>query len=93
MKFCSACGKSVVETAVICPSCGSPISGREVSTSNVVPWSVGAMIGYGLLAFVLPLVGIIMGIIAVTKEPRRIQGVVLLIIAILALPFWSAVMS
>jgi hypothetical protein len=35
-KFCSECGNSLIETAVICPKCGSPTSrfGQYVGSTN-----------------------------------------------------------
>lgn len=29
--FCSACGESLIETAVICPKCGSPVAGHALT--------------------------------------------------------------
>ena len=38
-KFCTACGKALIETAVICPGCGSPTSrfGQNQGHTAVVP--------------------------------------------------------
>lgn len=33
-KFCSACGNGLIETAVICPSCGSPVAAIKIQTSK-----------------------------------------------------------
>lgn len=33
-KFCSACGNGLVETAVVCPSCGSPVVVLKVQASK-----------------------------------------------------------
>ena len=33
-KFCTACGNSLIETAVICPKCGSPTSKFNQSTQT-----------------------------------------------------------
>lgn len=92
MKFCTACGKEVLETAVVCIGCGSALGNNSV-VCDVEPWTQGKMIGYGILSFLLPLVGGILAIIGLTKEPRRMQGAILMGITIFALFFWSAIMK
>lgn len=33
-KFCSACGNGLVETAVVCPSCGSPVVALKLQATK-----------------------------------------------------------
>lgn len=33
-KYCSACGKGLIATAVICPQCGSPVPGTKTPGSS-----------------------------------------------------------
>lgn len=67
MKFCSKCGKELVDEAVICPHCGcaveaapkKPIAGDEVS------------VGLVILSVLIPLFGIIYWATMREKAPKR----------------------
>ena len=54
MKYCSQCGKELVDEAVVCPNCGcavqAPVSQQEDKPST----------GLNILAFLFPLVGLIL---------------------------------
>jgi uncharacterized OB-fold protein len=89
MGFCKACGNEVVDSAVVCVKCGSSVA----KESKVEAWSTGKMWGYSVLSFLIPLIGIIFGIIGLTKEERRMQGGILMVVSIFALGFWSAIMK
>ena len=89
MAFCKACGTEVLDTAIVCVKCGSPLT----NDSAVTAWSTNRMWGYGVLAFLIPIVGIVLGIIGLTKEPRRLQGGILLIVSIFAIGFWKGLMG
>jgi len=54
MKYCSQCGKELVDEAVVCPNCGcavqAPVNPQEDKPST----------GLNILAFLFPLVGLIL---------------------------------
>lgn len=61
MKFCSHCGKEVMEKAVICPNCGCQIESTDDNRANP---------GLVLLSILIPLAGIIMAIAFWNKTPH-----------------------
>lgn len=90
MAFCQACGAEVLDTAVVCIKCGSPLKkDSNICESAAEAWPKNKMWMYGILSFIIPIVGIILGIIGLTKEPRRIQGAILIGIALFGLGFWK----
>ena len=54
MKYCSQCGKELVDEAVVCPNCGcavqAPVSQQEDKPSTVL----------NILAFLFPVIGLIL---------------------------------
>lgn len=71
MKFCTKCGKEIMEEAIICPHCGcvctnnfyqAPISYDEVN------------IGLCILSFLFPLFGIIYWPIKHSESPKKAQA-------------------
>ncbi len=69
MKFCSRCGKEIVDDAVVCPNCGCAV----VPTTHVeedIP-----NIGLNVLAFLFPIVGLILFIIYNEKTPVRAKAI------------------
>ena len=89
MKFCSHCGKEIMDEAVVCPGCGCGVQERtvenpyseekaEVSKTAVVLGAVG-IAGAVLLAIVghiCSIIAIILGIIDCTKN-RKPTGLIL----------------
>ena len=75
MKFCSKCGKQLMDEAVICPGCGCAQPTTNAPASTAGPVQSGAMPGEtsGLatcamvFAFLMPIVGLILGIIGCNK--------------------------
>jgi uncharacterized membrane protein YvbJ len=93
MAFCKACGNEVLDTAVVCVKCGSALKADSPVVDTTAAWPKNKMIGFGVLSFFLPFVGAIMGIIALFKESRRVQGIILLAISLFATGFWRGFMS
>jgi hypothetical protein len=88
MKYCSACGNGVLDTAVICPKCGSPLRSSGVP-SEFPPWA--ELVGF-MTAILLPIVGIGFGIWAIVK--RRVgMGVIMIVISIICWLFWAALIG
>lgn len=79
MKYCSKCGKEIVDEAVICPGCGcaqgnnvqnnianSNVQGNDVSQSKVNAWSI--------LGFFIPVAGLILYLIWKDTEPEKAKA-------------------
>ena len=64
MKYCSHCGKEIMEAAVICPHCGCPVSSIESAVD--VPST-----GLNILSFFIPIVGLILYIVYHGKTPTK----------------------
>lgn len=69
MKYCSKCGKELMDEAVICVGCGCPVNSTpSVNTQKTQPAETSGMVtGAIICAFLLPIVGLILGIIGVSK--------------------------
>ncbi len=75
MKYCSHCGKEVLDDAIICPGCGCSVQygNNNVQQSKVQPVAdthSGLSIGGFILAFFEPLIGLILSIIAHSEAKR-----------------------
>lgn len=68
MKYCSHCGKELMDEAVICPNCGCAVDG----SSNVNDKSNK---GLNIISFLIPLAGAIMYFIYHEKEPNKAAAV------------------
>lgn len=60
MAYCRNCGAEINEKAVVCPSCGVP---QQVTTE-------GSSIGYGILSFCIPIVGLILFLLWYDIKPK-----------------------
>lgn len=60
MKYCSKCGASIHDEAVICPSCGCRTESSNDSGS----------IGWGFLGFFFPIVGLILYLAWKSDRPK-----------------------
>lgn len=67
MKYCSHCGKEVVDEAVVCPSCGCATGNTNVVED--VPST-----GLNVLAFVFPVIGLIMYLMDKDKAPTKAKS-------------------
>ena len=71
--FCQKCGKEINDEAVICVGCGCPVKGTEYDTKNEVKVdkpereSSSTASTALIFAFLIPIVGLIMGIVGATK--------------------------
>ena len=70
MKFCSKCGKEIVDEAVVCPNCGCAVG---VSASNQTTGEVN--IGFCVLAALIPLFGLIYWPVKHKENPKGAQTV------------------
>ena len=58
MKYCSHCGKEVADDAFVCPNCGYKMGGKGESSLS------GMSIAGFVLAFLMPVIGLILSIVA-----------------------------
>ena len=71
-KFCSHCGKKIHVDAQICPYCGCRVNGPSINkTGN--PNDSGS-IGYAILGFFIPLVGLILFLVWKDNQPRNAKS-------------------
>lgn len=65
------------------PLCVSVANGpvKPLKTSGV-KWSTAAMVAFMIGSIIIPLIGIAFGIIGLTKDEKRAQGLILLAIGI-----------
>ena len=70
MKYCTHCGKQMLDDAVICTNCGCPINdAKGIGTANStadVP-----SIGLNFLGFFVPIVGLILYCTMHSHTPRK----------------------
>ena len=69
MKFCSMCGKEVLEEAVVCPSCGCQLKNTPLNAENDAPST-----GWAVLGFFIPLVGLILYLVNKDKTPQKAKS-------------------
>ena len=69
MKFCSKCGKEIMDDAVICLNCGCMV---ENAMSQKAPDQVS--VGLCILSALIPLVGIIYWPVNHSKTPKRAKA-------------------
>lgn len=89
MIFCHGCGKEIHRTASACPTCGAPNANAPsnsdaAASKKMVVWSY-------ILAIVVPIVGIITGIVLVIKK-RVGHGIGSIVLSILMMSFWAGFM-
>lgn len=64
MKYCSKCGKEVMDEAVVCPNCGCKIEGQNNGNLSAL-----SIVGF-VFAFLMPIVGLILSIIAYNNAKK-----------------------
>ena len=69
MKFCSHCGKEIVDEAVVCPGCGCAVGANR--NGAVVAADDAPSFGFAFLGFLWPLAGLIMYLVWHTGRPKR----------------------
>lgn len=68
MKFCSHCGKEIMDAAVVCPHCGCAVG--AVSDEPDVPST-----GLNILSLLIPLVGLILYLVYHDKAPNKAKAI------------------
>ena len=72
MKFCTKCGKEIMDEAVICPNCGCAVANAVVPKQ---PVEDKVSVGLCILAALLPLFGIIYWPVKHKETPKKAQAV------------------
>jgi len=72
MKYCRNCGKEMADDAVICTSCGVPVS--EKAYKKVTSQDSGGF-GWNILGFFVPLVGLILFLVWKEEKPVTAKAV------------------
>jgi len=77
--FCKNCGKEIDDKAYICPHCGVKTDKKETEADD------GSKVGWGILSFLIPLVGLILFLSWKSERPRtaKVCGVCALVAVIL----------
>lgn len=68
MKYCSHCGKQILDEAVMCPHCGCMVA-KPVGVCDEPNK------GLNIISFLLPVVGAIMYLIYHEKEPKKAAAI------------------
>lgn len=66
MKFCTKCGKEIMDEAVVCPNCGC--------TQNAPKANDSSSFGFALLGFCIPLVGLILYLVWKDSSPLKAKS-------------------
>lgn len=69
MKYCSYCGKQIMEQDAVCPHCGCDQGGKAYVEDR-------PSIGLNILGFLVPVVGFGLYLIFEKKTPNKAKGIV-----------------
>lgn len=69
--YCRNCGKEIDDKAYVCPFCGVKTQDveAELAAANRAA-DAGTKVGWGILSFLIPLVGLILFLTWKTERPR-----------------------
>lgn len=68
MKFCSKCGKEIMDEAAICPHCGCAVTNSPAAEADA------PNMGFAVLGFFIPLVGLILYLVYKDKTPLKAKS-------------------
>ena len=73
MKFCTKCGKELLDEAVICTNCGCAVGGAnglyKIANQNDAPSA-----GFAVLGFFIPIVGFILYLVFNDSTPLKAKS-------------------
>lgn len=92
MKYCQNCGNAMLNEDRVCSQCG--ISQVPVAEPTVKKEDEGSKVGYGILAFFIPVVGLVLYILWKKEKPAtaRAAGKGALISFVSGLIFYIVIM-
>ena len=67
--YCSNCGNKINDNEKFCPYCGAEQTGNSKSPAHTVSSDDTGSIGWGLLCFFIPIVGIILYFVWKNEKP------------------------
>lgn len=73
MKFCSTCGKEIMDEAIVCPGCGCSVSGANKPVAQSAEEDT-VSIGLCVLAALVPLFGIIYWPLKYKTVPKKAKA-------------------
>lgn len=65
--YCENCGRTVDDTSSYCNNCGARIDNK----SNAIISEDSSSLGFAILGFFIPIVGLILFLIYEGKKPKR----------------------
>lgn len=69
MKYCSSCGRELVDTAAVCPYCGTACGVASRVDPNDAPSTAMALLG-----FFIPIAGLILYLINMETKPQMAKS-------------------
>jgi uncharacterized membrane protein YvbJ len=69
MKYCRHCGAEMVDDAVLCVKCGCPVENITIAGETDAP-----NMGYAVMSFFLPIVGLILYFMWKDKTPLKAKS-------------------
>ena len=86
--FCKHCGNNIPDNAVVCMKCGVATDNFNKEKKKDAP----IVAGY-LCAFLLPVVGIIVGIYIMVKYEEIAHGIAMVLISLFAWAVWAGIFA
>ena len=68
MMYCKNCGKEIDDKAYVCPNCGVKV--EHTNDPSVADADSGSKAGWGILSFLIPLVGLILFLMWKNERPQ-----------------------
>ncbi len=91
--YCKNCGNEIANAAIMCVKCGVPTNVKSVESADTSkPMTQGELIAGWLGAVFIPLIGVIIGIVAMTRG-RIGLGCGMLALSIFMFFFWIGFMQ
>ena len=76
MKFCSKCGKELLDEAVVCTGCGCAVANapQPIQATNAAPVADEVNIGFCVLSALIPLFGVIYWAMKYKETPKKAKA-------------------
>ena len=75
MKYCSHCGKELVDEAIVCPGCGCGVAGGTKAKVAANPAADVPNTGLNIISFLLPVIGVILYILEHERAPKKAAAI------------------
>jgi len=74
MKFCSKCGKELMDEAVVCPGCGCPVVDITQQNQPAAAVDDDVHIGLCIISAIFPIFGLIYWAVKYKDKPKRAKA-------------------